>query len=1029
MKQVSSHRGSALLIVLGILSFMIVSAVAFSAFMRSARLPSSYLRRTVASRQLIKAALANAIDKIDQGIGNNPHPGVGTVGGNTWQSRVYMGAPGSMLTEDEMDLTIPVLTVEGLAYLPPPLVNEVRYYSRRSPTARWQALDFDAGRYAFCAVDVSDYLDVNRLTASEPRSSAAAQRISLGYLFEEEGGDPQKWDKWLEGLRTPAAQGIGFSYDEKVPLVSLADFNLQLGATGQDSGLKSPFYEYFGNKNQQAFDTIDPRMTFVTDSYLPNPPTTNTVFDLSTPEGQPFQSDFMDGSRKRSFGDIFDLAEQEGSSARYFRDKLSLLGLICLCDYLDQDQVPISLAIPSVERIPMLCAIQPKMEDATLSVKEASPNGEALTDENGNALGSEEGETRRVFQKVSYYLNGIDKLTGLTALYAYPFAHADGSSSSTYTIDGRLSLFFTVGEDADSLKFRTSSNADQNMLRFTAEDSEKNTAEITGTGLINIPFEGQKSFAPNATESSAVVEVPLPTPAADALAWDTKPFLEIIYSWDAEWKELDTGEGGSYFPSSWKTALKDQDKYGFEVHQVTSSMPPIHSNGIAYTSEELTKKIQALPPTDGTIDFKLNAAVWVRALQGDTTVDLVPACILDDQEFLEVDNTSEPMLAQELGKTYPLLHFDLGTGVTLSNDPEKGLMAGLKTVAAVNTPAAVKPNPAVLFIDDPRYNHAPENWKSEPGLTSLSPEQWVQKTSAHTRSDDNANADADIFLATSDQGYLQSVYELAFLPRLTNIPLGINENDSNYFLPGSQVATGLYKSPMAPRDNYEAAAVHQALMWGSYQPYFDDYEAIKNMNEKVVSGDCGFRINPYTDSLNVMMAVFANTPLDWRCCSTNTTSSTVNQIWDEAKFPWDDLEGIADAAMKKFRLASDWNDAWKTLWQEFEDSYTGSASAEGGASHAFGDYPVSAKLNSADRKYLYGFWTDCFAAKQQLFLVFVRAEPLMMGGGEGSHIPPQLGARAVALVWRDPAPTPTEKEGNSTGYPHRTRVLFYKQLD
>ena len=62
------RNGSALLIVLGVLSFLVVSAVTFSAFMRRARQPSSYLRRVVSSRQLAKAAVARAIDEIDQAI-------------------------------------------------------------------------------------------------------------------------------------------------------------------------------------------------------------------------------------------------------------------------------------------------------------------------------------------------------------------------------------------------------------------------------------------------------------------------------------------------------------------------------------------------------------------------------------------------------------------------------------------------------------------------------------------------------------------------------------------------------------------------------------------------------------------------------------------------------------------------------------------------------------------------------------------------------------------------------------------------
>jgi hypothetical protein len=57
--------------------------------------------------------------------------------------------------------------------------------------------------------------------------------------------------------------------------------------------------------------------------------------------------------------------------------------------------------------------------------------------------------------------------------------------------------------------------------------------------------------------------------------------------------------------------------------------------------------------------------------------------------------------------------------------------------------------------------------------------------------------------------------------------------------------------------------------------------------------------------------------------------------------------------------------------------------------------------------------------------VFVRAEPLMLGGGTADQMPPQLGARAVALVWR----SPSTSGSTTSGYPHRTRILFYRPLD
>ena len=101
-------------------------------------------------------------------------------------------------------------------------------------------------------------------------------------------------------------------------------------------------------------------------------------------------------------------------------------------------------------------------------------------------------------------------------------------------------------------------------------------------------------------------------------------------------------------------------------------------------------------------------------------------------------------------------------------------------------------------------------------------------------------------------------------------------------------------------------------------------------------------------------------------------------------------------------------------------------------------------LYDVDRMFLHSYWRDCFANRQQLFLIFVRAESTALGGtGEGT--PAQQGGRAVALVWRDPEP-PTgqnvdEKEGviniqtsgkydrRSERHPHKMRVLFYRQLD
>ena len=112
---------------------------------------------------------------------------------------------------------------------------------------------------------------------------------------------------------------------------------------------------------------------------------------------------------------------------------------------------------------------------------------------------------------------------------------------------------------------------------------------------------------------------------------------------------------------------------------------------------------------------------------------------------------------------------------------------------------------------------------------------------------------------------------------------------------------------------------------------------------------------------------------------------------------------------------------------------------------------LGSALHGVDRKFLASFWRECFANRQQLFLVFVRAEPTSVGGGAADAMSSaQLGGRAVALVWRDPSVPAKNIDqrkprsdfrslSDSTKEdfrrmkkecpPHRTRILFYHQFD
>ncbi len=1061
MTQATSKRGSALLIVLGMLAFMIVSAVGFSAYMRYSRLPSSYLRRTSASRQLVKAALARAIDEVDQALCNNVYPGLGTetvsADGkkkNYWKSRVFIGT-NELVQATEM---VPVLTLEGLAYIPPPLVNEARYYSRRSPAAAWQSFNFDAGRYAFCAINVSDYFDVNRLAANRPRSSADNARISLSYLFENTEHTVSKagaseWDTWMDQFREEDQDTLSFTYDSEVPLVSLADFNLALDQENGAFGFSSPICKYLRSTDGTGFNTYSGvaeedlinRMTFVTDSWFPptkqeddsegeeganNGSGNDKIYDLAT-DGQPFKYDFLN----KEDTTILKIAESGQKGKARLLDSMPLLGLVALYDYLDLDRVPVSLAAPTLERVPMVCGLKPNFNSAALAVKEPTEGKVMDALENGNEVDPlvKTEDTRTVYQTVSYYLDGSASglgglAGGVEALFAYPFAHNMKNEDASFLIEGRAALFFTSA--SDPMKLRTYNSAETEALHLNKKDFMEEQSGLQSSGVITIPFTpiDNRKFGKEIVEDleDAAENITLQTREALAVGPQLAqtPLMTITYKWTQTWN----AKAGRYSNETRPAAA--------EIEKAHCGIPPLKSNGETNPEYEndtsFTAKLR-----EGGEQLTLNVALWVCIKNKDgKAVDLVPAHMKDDQTFNGVNNANFPYANTIAGNAFPVLRF--GTGVTLTLSPDG--------MTAATTPQSFSMNPTAILVDDPRFNHAPESWYA---ATDVNKSAWLQNNQSSDRN-------GDAFMETSDQGYLQSIYEFAFLPRFSDLE-SVGDNGP---------IMGNYENPDDQRLEFgdQRNAKNTSMMWHSYRPYgtnADDFEGLGFTS----AGD-GFKINPYTDSTNVMMAAFANTPVNWRLASTNDASEetgigvgvdakkfNLNYAWNELKpeaseqddhyissegryFAWTDLTGIARAFMSEMcpnrqvgekddnpqdvQLSKDWGSAWDNLWKNADED-------------RFGAYSLQdTDLWSVDRKFLYGYWRDCFASRQQLFLIFVRAEPLMMGGGEMARIPPQLGARAVALVWRDPTKTNSSANTpdiNGVGYPHRTRVLFYKQLD
>ena len=427
MKRVgSSRRGSALLIVLGILSFMVVSAVAFSVLMRQSRLPSSFLRQKVASSYLVKAALANAMAEIDKGIGDDPYPGERLAGStnNYWRSRIYTGTNdlSGVATDDDILLPNAVATMpfEGLAYIPPPLINTVRNWMKRLPTAVWKPLDYDAGRYAYTAINVSDYFDVNRLKANVMRDSTAAHRISLAYLFEEEPDHekfmssltPEKFEDEISSARS-GDSGLTTNF------VSMADYALAMYALAMkdSASLPVPFLEYITSRGAQMYtettggtDYEKVRLQkFVTDSWYPTTNQTATTTALTDLQNQPFESVL----------NSVDALILDPLNDQTILKHLNFPERVAFCDYLDGDDVPLSLALPTIEHTPMLTGLSIKPVVSTFAFKVEQANDSAPPEEEKDTDGKVISQTTHRLWKITGF-DGDPTITA-SATAVFPF--------------------------------------------------------------------------------------------------------------------------------------------------------------------------------------------------------------------------------------------------------------------------------------------------------------------------------------------------------------------------------------------------------------------------------------------------------------------------------------------------------------------------------------------------------------------------------------------------------------------------------
>ena len=1150
-----SRRGSALLIVLGMLSFMVVSAVGCSIYMRQGRLPSSYLRRNVASRYLVKAALANAIDELDGGfmsryeigidnsnnpesglffgIHDDPYPGVGedmnenarssgsrkyqmintkgsystqyTRNGDYWFHRVFcpfgtLPEPRSNTTAlQEPFLTVPTLTLEALAYLPPAIIDDVRKVSRLTRTAQWRSLPYEAGRYAYTAVNVSDLFDINRLRADVARNSGSC-RIALSSLCAAapdnptaiNSGNVSTLESVLEEMESKTVGG------NVTPFTSLADFNLV--AAGASAYNYAPFMNYIGSSGANMLsgsDTMTANGLFITDTWFPTDTSTNKVYDLSGAH-QPFREyNSANGFLDVAISPTLNSQDQIGE---IFLKNLGV-GIVSLYDYLDSDNVPMSLALPTVEAVPMVVGVS-----APAMLKLDFTNvGQPVQQQVNNVAGSyvDSDGTSHAINDITItrtcQQKGIDFSLGramVKLVTCYPFKRMQTTqrmNGKSYSVRGLLRVYAAP----QGMSCRP---ADPNVILHPLSANWQNNNPVAAGGVatfVSAPaslgqFNSDVTTVNQAVDDSILLQFPnmnLQMP----LYWE-------ITEGNAVSPSAQAGGGtpvpapANFMASYQSIANFVNDNTAFRPLTVDGRVDPAWTAAAGGNFQNQPYP-QGVTPFDAATalpgKYRLYASVWVQVLDGGKVVDMVPATVLDDIECLGSNVPDNGVTQRLCGNGAPTLNFMNTVDFTWA------------TPQAVCTGNDVPFAWGALYAVDPRFNYAPEDWFAM-NSPAASKSEWMTQLGLNGSSSTvfgQDGRDRDFFMFVSDQEYLQSVGELQFLPVLHEFDGNGNINQLGT-LADLTVFTGDPQNSFANRIGGFAANkaktgrdgfANVGIYYNTYSAFVTSsgYNTIginpfklkqigagtEGPDVTIVSGVGGFKLNPFSEDNRVMSAAIVGTPFDYYVASTNgnqrqsgghkntlVTSKFIDNDGNPregaatemmntysfgqspvAQMSNDELADIVDAIRDSLtgRTTFDMNAAWSDLlWQKYDDL---SQINDNNTIFLANDISLSQPLHSVDRKYLYSFWRECFDNRQQLFLIFVRAEPTAIGGGAtGELTSSQLGGRAVALVWRDPA-APTMggsrvsrrtinnredfRNFKRDNAPHKTRVLFFHQFD
>ena len=129
--------------------------------------------------------------------------------------------------------------------------------------------------------------------------------------------------------------------------------------------------------------------------------------------------------------------------------------------------------------------------------------------------------------------------------------------------------------------------------------------------------------------------------------------------------------------------------------------------------------------------------------------------------------------------------------------------------------------PQSYYVVDPRFNWAPEDWMPRDDVTTGDKWlDWVTGAAAANGTDALLAADgrdSDIFMFVSNQGFLQSMGELAFLPRISDWG---NMETAGATTPNELLAkSGSYNGNEHATSDSWTVIPNASCVWRSYRPY------------------------------------------------------------------------------------------------------------------------------------------------------------------------------------------------------------------